>query len=174
MFSWVSPIFFFQCQTPLYPPAATVLTYLESYTDQFNLRPHIHFNTSVINAEYTLHEVSPSGQKGIRSTQSVDSIKEINCFKFDWLLVCNGHYSVLRYPSIPGLSTCVASGKVSHLVSYRNPSIRPLPSSAKVLVIDGGPSGQDIAADLLSSPLINQVIHSTSSPSTIADLNSTY
>ena len=91
--------------------------------------------------------------------------------KFDWLPVCNGHYSVPRYPSIPGLSTCVASGKVSHSVSYSNPSLRPLPSSAKVLVIDGGPSGQDIAAGLLSSLLINQVIHSTSRPSTIADVN---
>ena len=166
--------FLFPASTPLYPPAATVLTYLESYTDHFNLRPHIHFNTSVINAEYTLNEVSPSGKKVYAwnvLTQSVDSEKQINHFKFDWLLVCNGHYSVPLYPSIPGLSTWVESGKVSHSISYRNPSQLPLPSSAKVLVIGGGPSGQDIAADLLSSPLISQVIHSTSSPSTIADVN---
>ena len=108
--------------------------------------------------------------------ERLDSIyrfeKEINRFKFDWLLVCNGHYSVPRYPSIPGLPTLVASRKASHSVSYRDPSLLPIPSSAKVLVIGGGPSGQDIAADLLSSPLISQVIHSISSPSTIADVNS--
>ena len=169
--------FIFPASTPLYPPAATVLSYLESYTDHFNLRPHIHFNTSVINAEYTLDEVSPSGKKMYTwnvSTQSVDSEQQINHFKFDWLLVCNGHYSVPRYPSMPGLSTWIASGKVSHSVTYRSPSLLPLPSSAKVLVIGGGPSGQDIVADLLSSPLISQVIHSTSSPPspTIADINS--
>jgi hypothetical protein len=105
------------------------------------------------------------------STQSVDSEQQINRFKFDWLLVCNGHFSVPRYPSIPGLSTWIASGKVSHSVTYRNPSLLPNPGSAKVLVIGGGPSGQDIVADLLSSPLISQVIHSTSSPPTIANVN---
>ena len=165
--------FLFPASTPLYPPAATVLTYLESYTDHFNLRPHIHFNTSVIKAEYILNEVSPPGSKMYAwnvSTQSVDS-EQINRFKFDWLLVCNGHYSVPRYPSIPGLSTWVGSGKVSHSVTYRNPSLLPLPSSAKVLVIGGGPSGRDIVADLLSSPLVSQVVHSTSSPPSIADVN---
>ena len=55
--------FLFPALTPLYPPAATVLTYLEPYSDHFNLRPHIHFNTSVISAEYTLNEVLPSGKK---------------------------------------------------------------------------------------------------------------
>ena len=167
--------FLFPASTPLYPPAATVLTYLESYTDHFDLRPHIHFNTSVISAEYILNEVLPSGKKVYAwnvSTQSVDSEQEINRFEFDWLLVCNGHFSVPRYPSIPGLSIWVASGKVSHSVTYHNPSLLPLPSSAtKVLVIGGGPSGQDIVADLLSSPLIGHVIHSTSSPPTIADIN---
>ena len=167
--------FLFPASTPLYPPAATVLTYLESYTDHFNLRPHIHFNTRVISTEYTLNKVSPSGKKIYAwnvATQSVDSEQQINRFKFDWLLVCNGHYSVPRYPSIPGLSTWVTSGKVSHSVTYRNPSLLPLPSSAKVLVVGGGPSGQDIVADLLSSPFISQVIHSTSSPpTTIADAN---
>jgi cation diffusion facilitator CzcD-associated flavoprotein CzcO len=134
--------FLFPASTPLYPPAATVLTYLESYADHFDLRPHIHFNTSVINAEYTLNEVSPSGQKMYAwnvSTQSVDSEQQ-NRFKFDWLLVCNGHYSVPRYPSIPGLSTWVASKKVSHSATYRNLSLLPLPNSAKMLVVGGGPS----------------------------------
>ena len=166
--------FLFPASTPLYPPAATVLTYLESYTDHFNLRPHIHFKTSVISAKYSLDEVSASGKETYAwnvSTQPADSEQQINHFKFDWLLVCNGHHSVPRYPSVPGLSTWVASGKVSHSVTYRNPSLLPLPSSAKVLVIGGGPSGQDIVADLLSSPLISQVIHSTSNPSATADVN---
>ena len=130
--------FLFPALTPLYPPAATVLTYLEPYSDHFNLRPHIHFNTSVISAEYTLNEVSPSGKKVYAwnvSTQFVaDSEQQINRFKLDWLLVCNGHFSIPRYPSIPGLSTWVASGKVSfkHIP-------QPLPTSpSKALVIGGG------------------------------------
>ncbi|KAF8814709.1 hypothetical protein BYT27DRAFT_7238681 [Phlegmacium glaucopus] len=163
--------FLFPPSTPLFPPAATVLKYLESYTDHFDLRPHIHFNTSVISAEYGLNGVSPSDKAWNISTRSVDSEQQINHFKFDWLFVCNGHYSVPRYPSNPGLSTWVASGKVSHSVTYRNPSLLPLPNSAKVLVIGGGPSGQDIVADLLSSPFIGQVIHSTSTPPTIAHEN---
>jgi len=133
--------FLFPASTPLYPPASTVLTFLESYADHFNLRPHIHFNTTVINAEYTLNEVSLSGNRMYAwnvSTQSVDSEQQ-NHFKFDWLLVCNGHYSVPRYPSIPGLSTWVASKKVSHSATYRNPSLLPLPNAAKVLVVGEDP-----------------------------------
>ena len=166
--------FLFPPSTPLFPPAATVLTYLESYTDHFDLRRHIHFNTTVISAEYALDEASPSGKKVYAwniSTQSSHSEQQINHFKFDWLLVCNGHHSVPRYPSTPGLSTWIASRKVLHSATYQNPSLLPLPSSAKVLVVGGGPSGLDIVDDLLSSPLISQVIHSTSNPPTIVDVN---
>ena len=166
--------FLFPPSTPLYPSAATVLTYIESYADHFNLRPHIHFNTSVIGAEYVLNEVLPSGKKSYSwniSTQSVDSEQEIKHFKFDWLFVCNGHHSVPRYPSTPGLSTWVESGKASHSIIYRNPSLLPLPNPAKVLVIGAGPSGQDIVADLLSSPLVGRVIHSTSIPPTTPNEN---
>ena len=166
--------FLFPPSTSLYPPAATVLTYLESFTDHFNLQPHIHFNTSVISAEYVLNEALPSGKKAYVwniSTQSMDCEPQISHFKFDWLLVCNGHYSVPRCPSIPGLQAWLISGKASHSATYRNPSQLPLPSSAKVLVIGNGPSGQDIVTDLLSSPLISQIIHSTSTPPTIPDVN---
>ena len=60
----------------LFPASTPVLTYLESYANHFNLRPHIHFNTSVVNAEYTLNEVSPSGRKKCTHGTSIDLKKK--------------------------------------------------------------------------------------------------
>jgi cation diffusion facilitator CzcD-associated flavoprotein CzcO len=103
----------------------TVATVLHNH--HFNLRPHIHFNTSVISAEYTFHRLA----------------KKVHMERLCRLGTTNstGHLSL---PSMPGLSTWIASGKSPRPVTYRNP---------QVLVIGGGPSGQNIVqvADLLSS-----------------------
>ncbi|KAG2008749.1 flavin-containing monooxygenase/FMO family protein [Coprinopsis cinerea AmutBmut pab1-1] len=146
--------FLFPPETPLFPKAAAVLQYLEAYADKFSLRPHILFNTTVTSVEPNSSD--PSGEfkwKIQTSTLSMD---------VDLVIVGNGHYSVPRYPTTPGLSTWLSeSSKAQHAVFYRH----PLPKHGdKVLVVGAGPSGRDISTELLSTG--RTVIHSmTGTPS---------
>lgn len=66
---------------------------------------------------------------------------------FDYVVVGNGHYNVPRYPEIPGVSKWLAEGKASHSAWYRHPHNL----GNTVLVLGGGPSGQDISAEMLET-----------------------
>jgi len=141
--------FFFPPSTPLFPPASTVLTYLNSYADHFHLRPYIHFNTTVTNIDYQ----SP---KWIVQTSPPSPSSPA---KFDLVIICNGHYKVPRYPDIPGLGAWLNARKATHSAWYRNPS--PTLGDT-ILVVGGGPSGQDISNELRLSG--RTVFQSVSSP----------
>ncbi|KZP26967.1 FAD/NAD(P)-binding domain-containing protein [Athelia psychrophila] len=149
--------FLFPPSTNLFPPASTVLTYLKSYAQHFHLRSHICFNTSVEtllwNPESTMWNAK----------LSVDDIS----LDFDHVMVCNGRYRVPSYPGIPGLSTWLDQGKAIHSVYYRHP--RELGKT--VLVVGGGPSGNDISADLCQTS--RTVIRSIKKPVTEAEENQT-
>ncbi|KAF8870651.1 hypothetical protein BD779DRAFT_1680921 [Infundibulicybe gibba] len=112
----------FPPSTPLFPKAAVVQQYLESYAKQFQLLPHIRFNHRVKNVERLI-----SNWKVELSTGAV--------LEFDSIVVCNGHFHIPRYPDVPGV----------------------------VLIVGGGPSGQDISAEM--GTVADVVIHSTSEAS---------
>jgi hypothetical protein len=135
--------FSFPPSTPLFPPAATVQTYLESYAAHFDLMPLIRLRTTVQHTQWE----SASGKWNIQLSSG-------DTRQFDFIIVANGHYRVPRYPSIPGLSDWIAARKASHSAWYR----RPHNFGEVVLVIGGGPSGQDIAAEMCT--VARTVIHS--------------
>lgn len=151
--------FLFPPSTVLYPPASTVQAYLESFTDHFNLWPYLRFNTSVLTAGWD-QERNNKGQWVVTTSES-------ETHEFDLLLVCNGHHNIPRYPSTPGISSWIDSKRAFHSIFFRNPSSVPLPPDSRtlkdltILVVGGGPSGQDITQDLL--PFAGRVLHSTSS-----------
>lgn len=136
--------FSFPPSTPLFPPAATVQTYLEAYAANFDLLPHIHFRTSVHRAHWN----SPTKKWRVQTSagESLD---------FDLVIVANGHYRVPRYPDVPGISDWLNSRRASHSAWYRHPHNL----GDVVLVVGAGPSGQDIAAEMRS--IARTVIHST-------------
>lgn len=150
----------FPPSTLLYPPASTVQAYLESFTDHFNLRPYIRFNTRVLTAGW-------DQQQNNRKGRWVVTTSELETHEFDLLLVCNGHHNIPRYPSTPGISSWIDSKRAFHSIFFRNPSSVPLPPKSRtlkeltILVVGGGPSGQDITQDLL--PFAGRVLHSSSS-----------
>ena len=149
--------FLFPPSTPLYPPASTVQAYLESFTDHFNLRPYIRFNTRVLTAGW-------DQQRNNRNGRWVVTTSEPETHEFDLLLVCNGHHNIPRYPSIPGISSWIDSKRAFHSIFFRNPSSISDTRTLKdltILVVGGGPSGQDITYDLL--PFAGRVLHSSSS-----------
>ncbi|CAD7012730.1 unnamed protein product [Ceratitis capitata] len=71
-------------------------------------------------------------------------IRDLRCDKysveyFDFVLVCNGHYTTPMYPETEGLEIYQGERLHSHL--YRKPDIF---AGHNVLVVGGGPSGTDI------------------------------
>ena len=134
--------FWFEPSTPLFPHAHVVLEYLQRYAHHFNLTKYIRFNERV-------DETVWDGQ-----VWNVH-LKGGAIHHFDRIVVANGHYGSPRYPTIPGVSDWLGSGRASHSVVYRNPQpYRDL----TVLVVGNGPSGQDICAEV--STAAKTVYHS--------------
>ncbi|KAH8101153.1 FAD/NAD-P-binding domain-containing protein, partial [Cristinia sonorae] len=147
----------FPPSTPLFPPASTVLKYLETYAEMFDLIQHIQFRTRVVDASWD----ASRGKWRVR-VRRVGSEEEDEEEYFDLLVVANGHYAKPRYPSTPGVQQWLDAGKASHSVYYRNPSHpSALATAQTVLVIGGGPSGLDISSELRVSAH-KRVVHSVS------------
>ncbi|KAI0091746.1 hypothetical protein BDY19DRAFT_932010 [Irpex rosettiformis] len=135
------PSFPFPPSTNLYPPAATVLKYLQDYAAHFDLEKLIHFNTRVDLIEW---DNSISRWHVRTKTTGPDGSSTIDTADFDLVIVANGHYRVPYYPDIPGLSVWRAAGKVQHAVWYRHAEYK----GDTVLVVGRGPSGIDIADEM--------------------------
>lgn len=140
----------FPGSTPLFPPASTVLKYLEDYAKHFGLTPHIRLRTTVLSvkrdhATQKWTVVVRNAESGLEETHT-----------FEYIIVANGHYRIPRFPSTPGLAQWLEAEKAIHSVYYRNPSDFGI--ARTVLVVGAGPSGQDLVTDLLASG--RSVIHS--------------
>ncbi|KAJ7485386.1 FAD/NAD(P)-binding domain-containing protein [Mycena latifolia] len=128
------PSFPFPPSTPVFPAAAHVQRYLESYTAHFNLQPFIRLDTPVTNVRWE----SSRWKVRLGSDEILD---------FDLVIVANGHHKIPRYPAVPGIEAWLAAKKASHSVWYRHPQHL----GNKILVVGGGPSGTDIAAEMRHS-----------------------
>ena len=132
--------FLFPPETPLYPPASTVLAYLQSYASAYNLYPHIRLNATVESAV----RVKGKWHVAFSSPSGPSTLKDI-----DSLVVANGRYSQPYIPSVPGLEDWKLGVQYSHSIYYRSPSA-PVDLKGKiVLVVGGGASAVDIAPDLI-------------------------
>ncbi|KAF9445532.1 FAD/NAD(P)-binding domain-containing protein [Macrolepiota fuliginosa MF-IS2] len=130
--------FSFPPETPLFPVAEKVLHYLNDYTSNFSLHPHIKFKTSVTSVTFTPGQ----SRRWLVQTSTNDS------YYFDLLMVCNGHYRMPRYPSLPGISNWLEGDQASHAVYYRHPL--PIYKDKTLLIVGAGPSGHDLVLDLKS------------------------
>ncbi|KAH9478506.1 Thiol-specific monooxygenase [Psilocybe cubensis] len=143
------PSFPFPPNTPLFPHADRVQSYLEAYSDTFGLRSHVKFKAHVVDIKWR----DPCWEILTENSSEV--------YRCSLLLVCNGHHNTPRVPSIPGLDSWLSSSRASHSQTYRNPHSIPIPlKDASILVVGSGPSGLDISAELL--PLARRVFLSTS------------
>lgn len=165
------PSFWFPPETFLFPKAQVVEDYLKRYSAQFNLAPHIHVSTSVVETQWTGKQWCVKTQKKRKGTTSpsersngsiengVDNNVQIN--HYDKLVIANGHYHVPFFPPIPGLESWREAGRVTHSAWYRNPDSilksRPGHRPNRVLVVGGGYSGIDIASEL--ADVCETVVH---------------
>ena len=134
----------FPPSTPLYPKASVVQSYLESYCHHFGLSTHIQLRTTVLD----VWRDESRWKVKISTGDTLD---------FDIIVIANGHYRTPRYPDTPGLSEWRAGGRATHSAWYRNPHKFV---GKTVLVVGGGPSGKDIAAEVCT--VATRVIHSFS------------
>ncbi|CAE7218239.1 unnamed protein product [Rhizoctonia solani] len=128
--------------THLFPHAHAILEYLQGYETHFKLRHFIQFNTVVSRAFW-----NDTTRQWEVTSHPRDQPGNSNNHHFDHLLLTNGHYAKPHFVTYPGLDEWCAPGSRSiiHSMWYREPSHY---HGLRVLVVGGGPSGNDIANDL--------------------------
>ncbi|CAH0728412.1 unnamed protein product, partial [Brenthis ino] len=130
---------------PSFPSWKLYYDYVKDYARHFDLEQHIKF----------LHRVNLVTRKDnvwivkYQNILSGDEFEE----EFDFVIVGNGHHSKPHMPNIPGEE--LFKGSIIHSHDYREPD--PY-TDRRVLVIGAGPSGMDIAIDLVN--LSKTLVHS--------------
>lgn len=116
---------------PDYPGHKQLADYFQAYARQFNLYPHIQFQTLVKSC------VRNQEGKWVVTTERYGAT---STRVFDALAVCNGHHWQPRMPQYPGLFTgeFIHSHVVKRFSRFANKS---------VLVIGGGNSACDVAVE---------------------------
>lgn len=113
---------------PEHPDHESIWLYLRSYAERFCVYPHIQFNTSV-------DWIEPAGAAGW-----VVSLKGGERREYRGVVIANGHNWDPRWPDYPGQF----AGDVLHSSQYKTPNVL---AGRRVLVVGGGNSGFDIAAE---------------------------
>ncbi|MEB3033910.1 flavin-containing monooxygenase [[Mycobacterium] nativiensis] len=124
-----------------------VKEYLESYADAFELKRNIEFTTEVTHAQRL-----PDGGWELELTRGERQ-------RFDLLVVANGHHWDPRLPDFPGEFT----GETLHAHHYIDPKTPLQFSGKRILVVGLGNSAADIAVELSSRTLENELTLSTRS-----------
>ena len=113
---------------PDFPSASQMLTYLDSFVEHFALDKNIELNREV-------SLVKPI-ENNLWSVTFADGEQRI----YQGIIMCNGHHWNKRFPKFKGKF----NGKIIHSKDYKHPSQL---QGKKVLVIGGGNSACDIAAE---------------------------
>ncbi|XP_058793279.1 senecionine N-oxygenase-like [Phymastichus coffea] len=114
----------------------TVLEYLTNFTDHFNLRQYIKFNTLV-------ERISQLPDEKWRIETRNLNLNKIEVHTCDAVMVCDGHFTKPNVPSIPGIDTF--PGRTLHSHTYR----RPEEFAGKTVVVLGASfSGIDIGVEV--------------------------
>ncbi len=118
---------------PDYPHHSQVLTYLQHYSQHFGLGEQIWFGTEVVSAVPV-----GDGRWDVTTQSTGGGASRIQ--RYAALVIANGHNWSPVLPAVPGQFR----GEVIHSAAYQDPAqLR----NRKVLVIGGGNTGCDIAAD---------------------------
>lgn len=121
-----------------YLTAKEILGFLEQYAKNFDLLKYVKFNHHV-------RYVTPIGDEWEVIVRDLIN-NEDKSYKFDAVMVCNGHYHTPIYATFPGLETF--PGEQMHSHDYRQPDIF---KDKRVIVIGAGPSGIDLSLEIAST-----------------------
>lgn len=113
---------------PDFPSRGQMNDYYKLYSDVFDLRKNIQFNTKIVTCrpleEHIWEAVYESGERRI----------------YKGVIVCSGHHWDKRFPNYPG----DFSGEFIHSKDYKTPSQL---AGKRVLVIGGGNSACDVVSE---------------------------
>lgn len=132
---------------PDFPHHSQIKQYLDDYCDAFGLRSTIEFGNGVVDARHL-----PEGGWELETERGESR-------RFDLLVVANGHHWDPRVPDFPGEFT----GETLHAHHYIDPSTPLDFRDQRILVVGLGNSAADIAVELSSKTLGNQLTLSTRS-----------
>lgn len=132
---------------PDFPHHTQIKQYLDDYTDAFGLRDAIEFENAVLSARRL-----PEGGWELETQRT-------GTRRFDVLIVGNGHHWDPRFADKPGAFT----GLTMHSHSYIDPRTPYDLTGKRILIIGLGNSAADIAVELSSRTLDNEVVISTRS-----------
>ncbi|MGY2701407.1 flavin-containing monooxygenase [Nocardioides sp. HB32] len=132
---------------PDFPHHTQIKDYLDGYADAFGLREHIEFQNGVVHAE----RLADGGW------DILDQAGEHR--RFDLLVVANGHHWNPRFADFPGEFT----GVTLHSHHYIDPRTPMDFTGQRILIVGIGNSAADIAVELSSRALENEVVLSTRS-----------
>ncbi|MPZ38717.1 MAG: NAD(P)-binding protein [Rhizobiales bacterium] len=92
---------------PEFPSSEQMNAYLEAYADRFGMRERIRFGTEV-------REIvrRPDGRDGWRLNVRNVATDEPASLDFDFVVVCNGLFSIASIPTVPGRDEFEAAGGV--------------------------------------------------------------
>ena len=125
-----------------WPTAEQMRNYLDSYAQNFGVLERIRFQTEVTNVSRKSGE-QPGWVVTIRVKEGNGSETKEEKHEFDFVLVCNGIFSIPLLPSLPGSEEFVASGgRVLHSTELNDTSII---EGKRVVVVGFGKSACDIA-----------------------------
>lgn len=121
---------------PEWPSGAQMQAYLRAYADHFGVTPLIRFNTEVLKASI------PEGGVGWDiAWRSAGGPVETS--RYDWLIVCNGIFSIPSVPDYPGADAYrAAGGLLAHTSQFTK---LDKAHGRHVLVIGYGKSSCDVA-----------------------------
>ncbi len=132
---------------PDFPHHTQIKDYLDGYADAFGIRRRIEFENGVVHAERL-----PAGGWLLETERT-------GVRRFDVLLVANGHHWDPRFADKPGEFT----GLTMHSHAYIDPRTPYDLTGKRILIIGLGNSAADIAVELSSRTLDNEVVLSTRS-----------
>lgn len=138
---------------PDFPHHTQIKQYLDDYAEAFDLLRLIEFETRVVHAERLPEggwELTVGGPDGSGPTETR---------RFDLLVVGNGHHWDPRFADFPGEFT----GEMIHSHAYIDPWDPLHLMDKKILVVGIGNSAADIAVELSSKVMRNEVVLSTRS-----------
>ncbi|WP_225010437.1 flavin-containing monooxygenase [Novosphingobium percolationis] len=120
---------------PEWPTGAQMQAYLQSYADHFGVTPHIRFSHQVLNATPLARN-----QGWELEIEGASGRERLRC---DWLIACNGIFSIPSVPAYPGADEFAAhGGRVLHTSQFTDPEQA---RGRHVLVVGYGKSSCDVA-----------------------------
>jgi dimethylaniline monooxygenase (N-oxide forming) len=120
-----------------FPYADDVRNYLESYADNFDIRPFIRFNNEITHLVPDNTDTKP----GFTITILTGPDKVSESLYFPYVVICNGVFSKVSIPDIEGMADF--SGRICHSSQCRDPDFA---DAKKVLTVGAGKSALDCAA----------------------------